>query len=210
MLSPLQRAAFIASKIVSTVSSACFWVSWRFATRMAIRSLFSIVALRAVSASRKKLRRMRTLLYLPGLGQAPKSKTCKRIPAHLRLPRPDWGQRRRCRLQDGSIVKALEEGIQRLAQHRFGGAFRLGERSRDRLGERIGFLRGKAQCRSCRGAHLRKRDGGRVAARQPAALFRLDGEARVGESAQALPDHAARGVQLGAERAESKRSLPRE
>src|SRR5436853_7711754 len=42
MLSPLQRAFFIESKIVSTVSSACFCVSCRLATRMAMRSLFSM------------------------------------------------------------------------------------------------------------------------------------------------------------------------
>src|SRR5205085_11543212 len=52
MLSPLQRAAFIDSKIVSMVSSACFCVSWRFATRMAIRSLFSMHALREVRRSK--------------------------------------------------------------------------------------------------------------------------------------------------------------
>src|SRR5438128_9479965 len=42
MLSPLQRAFFIESKIVSTVSSAFFCVGWRLATRMAMRSLFSM------------------------------------------------------------------------------------------------------------------------------------------------------------------------
>src|SRR5713101_2623908 len=42
MLSLLQSAFFIESKIVSMVSSACFWVSCRLATRMAMRSLFSM------------------------------------------------------------------------------------------------------------------------------------------------------------------------
>src|SRR3954469_17305609 len=52
MLSPLHRTAFIDSKIVSMVSSACFWVSWRLATNMAIRSLFSMRVLREVRRSK--------------------------------------------------------------------------------------------------------------------------------------------------------------
>src|SRR5471030_1210586 len=42
MFSPSQSADFIDSKMVSTVVSACFCVSWRLATKIAIRSLFNI------------------------------------------------------------------------------------------------------------------------------------------------------------------------
>src|SRR5216684_4558476 len=87
MLSPLHRAFLIESKIVSMVSSACFWVSWRLATRMAIRSLFSIVGLRAGSAV-ENVRRMRTLTEVAGREQAPSSRFFKRAGAHLDLPRP--------------------------------------------------------------------------------------------------------------------------
>src|SRR3954465_15085932 len=52
MLSPRHSACFIDSKIVSMVSSACFCVSWRLATRMAIRSLFSMHVLRKVRRSK--------------------------------------------------------------------------------------------------------------------------------------------------------------
>src|SRR5215208_4234098 len=42
MFSPLHRASFIESKIVSIVASACFWVTPRFTTRMLMRSDLSI------------------------------------------------------------------------------------------------------------------------------------------------------------------------
>src|ERR1700687_2941099 len=87
MLSPLHKAFLIESKIVSMVSSACFWVSWRLATRMAIRSLFSIVGLRAGSAV-ENIRRIRTLTEVARHERAPASRYLKRAGAHLDLPRP--------------------------------------------------------------------------------------------------------------------------
>src|SRR6266446_10340569 len=54
MLSPLQSAFFIESKIVSMVCSACFWVSCRLATRMAMRSLFSMGVLDSGRLLRQK------------------------------------------------------------------------------------------------------------------------------------------------------------
>src|SRR5258707_14185410 len=66
MLSPLQSAAFIESKIVSIVSSACFWVSWRLATRMAIRSLFSIACTPRSCGGRKMSGRKKRYPRLPG------------------------------------------------------------------------------------------------------------------------------------------------
>src|SRR4051812_30801230 len=175
MLSPLQRAAFIASKIVSTVSSACFWVSWRFATRMAIRSLFSIVF-----APRNRARIGKTFdgceryCTCRASSKCLNEGNCKRFFAYISLPRTHRGKGWRCRFLHRFALLALEEGIQRFSEDGLGGALRLGEGAGDSLGERIGLLRGKSERGARGGPNLRQRDVGRIASREPAALLRFD------------------------------------
>src|SRR5438876_11800022 len=100
MLSHLQGAAFIGSKIVSMVSSACFCVSWRFATRMAIRPLFSMHALREVRRA-KTFDGWERYMNGPGAGKrwnAGKSGRLVRTlphPKRARLRRRDAVDRRR-------------------------------------------------------------------------------------------------------------------
>src|SRR5205085_8001163 len=72
MLSPLQSAFFIESKTVSIVSSACFCVSCRLATRMAMRSLFSMCFLDSAEGCCAKNQRLLGTLPDPlGDEQAP-------------------------------------------------------------------------------------------------------------------------------------------
>src|SRR5689334_16628899 len=86
MLSPFTRAFLIDSKIVSTVFSACFWVSWRFDTRMAIRSLFNMCGLRVRSAV-EKARRAGTLQEVRRYVQVPKFTKLRQACAHFVLHR---------------------------------------------------------------------------------------------------------------------------
>src|SRR5919201_1809715 len=103
MLSPLQRAAFIDSKIVSMVSSACFCVSCRFATRMAIRSLFSMRALREV-------RRSKTFdgweRYMTGPGASKRRDAGKSGGLARTLPYPERERLRRGDALDGGRLEA--------------------------------------------------------------------------------------------------------
>src|ERR1700682_6529143 len=143
MLSPLQRAAFIDSKIVSMVSSACFCVSWRLATRMAIRSLFSMRALRRVRRS-KTFDGWERYMTGPAAGKRREARTSGGL-VHT-LSHPDRASfRLRKRLDHGRGLEAPEEALQSLVQGRLRGALRPLERPEDDLGDRVRLLGGGPQ-----------------------------------------------------------------
>src|SRR5438128_3455006 len=170
MLSPLQRAAFIDSKIVSMVSSACFCVSWRFATRMAIRSLFSMHALREVRRS-KTFDGWERYMTGPGAGKRRNAGKSGRL-VHT-LPHPE---RARLGCRDGFDRRGFEEPHERFERFAKG-------RSRGSVRPRQGSLDGEADlipdglCWEAQGgaagsADFRPRDAGRIGAVQPSALAR--------------------------------------
>src|SRR5207237_8445088 len=121
MLSPPQRAAFIDSKIVSMVSSACFCVSWRLATRMAIRSLFSMRVLREVRRS-KTFDGWERYMNGPGAGKrwhAGKSGGLVRT-----LPHPERARLRRRDALDRRRLDAAHGRRERFAQRAGRGSVR--------------------------------------------------------------------------------------
>src|SRR2546430_7458218 len=170
MLSPLQRAAFIDSKIVSMVSSACFCVSWRFATRMAIRSLFSMHALREV-------RRSKTFdgweRYMTGPGAGKRRNAGKSGRLVRTLTHPKRARRRRRDALERRCLEEPQERFERFAQGRSRGSVRTRQRSLDGEADLIlDPLGGEPQGGAAGSAHFRQRDARRIARQQPSALDR--------------------------------------
>src|SRR5258705_266531 len=167
MLSPLQRAAFIDSKIVSMVSSACFCVSWRLATRMAIRSLFSMRALREVRRS-KTFDGWERYMTGPAAGKRREARSSGRLVHTLSHPcRDSFRQGGR----GGSRwFEPPQEGLEGLVRGAFRGAPSAFQRMRDGLGAPVGFLRWKSQRRACRCADLPQGDLGRIRAAARSSL----------------------------------------
>src|SRR5262249_46060759 len=132
MLSPLHNAAFIDSKIVSMVSSACFWVSWRLATRMAIRSLFSMHVLREVRRS-KTFDGWERYMTRPAAGKRPEARFSGGFPHTFTHPhRPAFrGRAPLC----GGRFELVQEGLQRLVQSTLGGGLCPLEGLLDGLGD---------------------------------------------------------------------------
>src|SRR5712664_4111710 len=193
MLSPLQRAAFIDSKIVSMVSSACFCVSWRLATRMAIRSLFSMRALREVRRS-KTFDGWERYMTGPAAGKRREARLSGRLAHTLSYTSRD-GFRHGSRLGSRGFEPA-EEGLQGLVQDGLCGVLSSLERMRDDLGDLVGFLRWKSQGRPRCCADLPQGDPGGVPGQQPSPLPRLHRQATRGQRDEALAREPGRDAKL--------------
>src|SRR5205085_12310822 len=156
MLSPLQRAAFIDSKIVSMVSSACFCVSWRFATRMAIRSLFSMHALREV-------RRSKTFdgweRYMTGPGAGKRRHAGNSGGLVRTLPHPERAWLRRGHTLDGHCLEEPQERFERFAKGGRSGFVRARQRACDGDADLVlDGLSGETEGSTASSAHFRQRD----------------------------------------------------
>src|SRR5258708_14180477 len=163
MLSPLHSAAFIDSKIVSMVSSACFCVSWRLATRMAIRSLFSMHVLREVRRS-KTFDGWERYMTGPPAGKRPGARTSGRfVHTFTHTGRAGFGSgadlgRRR--------LETAQECLQGLVQRRLSGVFGSLQLEHDCLVDVVDLLCRKADGGARGGAHLGQGDAGGVPRQQ--------------------------------------------
>src|SRR5947207_12309343 len=193
MLSPLQRAAFIDSKIVSMVSSACFCVSWRLATRMAIRSLFSMRVLREVRRS-KTFDGWERYMTGPAAGKRREARSSGRLVHTLSHPCRE-GFRLGSRRGDRGL-EPPEQGLEGFVQGGFRGEFSPLERMRDDLGDLVGFLPWKSQRGPCSCADLPQGDPGGVPRQQPSSLLRLHRQATGGQRGEAFAHEAGGDAKL--------------
>src|SRR5712671_1552114 len=155
MLSPLHSAAFIDSKIVSMVSSACFWVSWRLATRMAIRSLFSMHVLREVRRS-KTFDGWERYMTRPAAGKRPEARFSGGFTHTFSHPhRSAFGSGARlC----GRRLEPAHETLQGLVQRALGGTLGPLEGPLDGVGDVIRLLGREPERGARHGADLRQGD----------------------------------------------------